>query len=395
MNVRDHSCQICAAEALTLVADYANLPRATSDSRPWRSGGRLTVCEECGTIQKIPDAQWLQDILEIYAAYDIYHQSAGSEQLIFDPTGSAEPRSKRLIDLVARAANLPARGTLIDIGCGNGAWLRNCSQALPGWKLFGCELSDKALATLERIPNFEKLFVGATDDIRERFSLVSMIHTLEHLRSPADELINAAALLKPQGVFFIEVPDIENSPFDLLVADHLVHFSRATLGFLAARCGIQTMLLQNTFVHKEITLLGRLAIRANPALPDAAPGIHLARRTVQWLNDTFTAFRAVAEAGPIGIFGTAIAGMAAYSAFKGKTQFFVDEDPRRIGRQYDGKLVLSPAQAPKDTPVLLALPPQQAGPLAERCRSVGLTCICPPPLRREDEQLFENVSPGF
>jgi SAM-dependent methyltransferase len=380
MPIRDHSCQICAADTLAIVPGYANLPRATSDSRPWPSGGTLTVCDRCGMIQKIPDAQWLKEIGTIYGNYDIYHQSAGSEQLIFNATGSAEPRSKRLIDFVVRAANLPPHGKLIDIGCGNGAWLRNCAQALPSWQLYGCELSDSTLTTLERIPNFAKLFVGATTQIDERFSLVSMIHALEHLRSPGNELADVAALLEPQGVVFIEVPDIENSPFDLLVADHLLHFSRATLGFLAALCGINTTTLENTFVAKEITLLGCRGARTTPFLPDAEVGVRLAHRTVQWLNDTIAVFRAAAEHGAVGIFGTAIAGMAAYSAVKAKTQFFVDEDPSRIGRQYDGKPVFSPAQAPKDTPVLLALPPHQAAPLAERCRKVGLICICPPSL---------------
>src|SRR5690242_20380325 len=93
-----HHCGICGAAALEKIPGYATLPRATSDSRPWPSGGTLVVCTHCGAIQKLPDPQWLNEIERIYGNYDIYHQSAGSEHLIFSDRGGAEPRSKRLVE---------------------------------------------------------------------------------------------------------------------------------------------------------------------------------------------------------------------------------------------------------------------------------------------------------
>ena len=50
--------------------------RVTSDTRPWRSGGKLAVCGECGTVVKPLDEMWRIEAGEIYAGYDLYHQSA-------------------------------------------------------------------------------------------------------------------------------------------------------------------------------------------------------------------------------------------------------------------------------------------------------------------------------
>jgi hypothetical protein len=164
-----------------------------------------------------------------------------------------------------------------------------------------------------------------------------------------------------------------------LVADHLLHFSRATLGYLAARCGLRPATLRNDVVSKEITLLGQRG-HSEIALPDAGAGARIVRQSLAWLEQVVLMTRAAAHAGPIGIFGTAIAGMALYGDVKDRVVCFVDEDPHRIGRQYDGKPVLAPANVPKGVPVILALPPAQARPLAARCAQAGVTCLVPPDL---------------
>ena len=66
-------CQICGDGTLNELTAFADLPRVTSDCKPWPSGGRLAMCTSCGGIQKILDARWFAEIGEIYGAYEIYH----------------------------------------------------------------------------------------------------------------------------------------------------------------------------------------------------------------------------------------------------------------------------------------------------------------------------------
>src|SRR5678815_1760475 len=88
-------CQSCGAGRLYELAGFAPLPRVTSDSKPFRPGGRLFVCEGCALVQKIADDAWLQEISEIYRDYEMYHQSTCNDQPVFDaltgrPTGRCE-----------------------------------------------------------------------------------------------------------------------------------------------------------------------------------------------------------------------------------------------------------------------------------------------------------------
>ena len=50
-------CQICASDRLQTLPGFSALPRATSNSKPWPSGGSLAVCGACGAIQKLPDPE--------------------------------------------------------------------------------------------------------------------------------------------------------------------------------------------------------------------------------------------------------------------------------------------------------------------------------------------------
>ena len=81
-------CQTCSAALTHEVRAFAALPRVTSDSRTFAPGGRLFVCRECGTVQKSADSTWLEEIAGIYAAYDMYHQSASNDQAVFDGMAS-------------------------------------------------------------------------------------------------------------------------------------------------------------------------------------------------------------------------------------------------------------------------------------------------------------------
>jgi SAM-dependent methyltransferase len=371
-------CQICSADALETFDAFRTLPRVTSDSKPWPAGGDLSVCHSCGAIQKLATKKWWAEAADIYRNYEMYHLSQGAEQLVFGDVGAIKPRSERLVEFAVAKSSLPDSGQLIDIGCGNGEALKNFSRVLPDWRLSGAELNDKVLKDLRRLPNFAELYTIPLEQIEERFNFVAMIHSLEHMPAPLKTLAHAIGLTVPGGTLFIEVPDVETSPFDLLVADHLMHFSRASLGELATRAGMSIAMLANDIVPKEITMFGS---RGTPMVPPRSPerGRRLARSIVGWLVDVMAQIENLAAKSKIGIFGTSVAGMAFYGAFRDRVAFFVDEDPARIGKSYQGTPVLGPKEA-RSVPVIMALPPERAQRAAERLRATGMRAVCPPPL---------------
>ena len=377
------ACLICENKTLKVVPAYSGLTRVTSDCKPWIGGGHLTVCETCGTIQKLPDDRWFDEISRIYRDYEIYFLSNGEEQPIFFKDGRSLPRSQVLVDFVVKKALHNAeKGDLIDIGCGNGAAIRNFSRALPHWRIDGNELSDKALSSLKGVSGFRSLHTGSVSEIRHQYDLVSLIHSLEHMPSPLDTMENVARLLKKDGILLVEVPDIETSPFDILVADHLCHFSRSTLRFLVEKIGIRIEFLENTVLPKEITLLGTLGQGGSGASfqPDPSEGIAMVEKNVAWLESVLSSATESAKAPNFGIFGTSISGIWLYGALRDRVNFFVDEDPSRIGGFFDGKPIVSPVQIPLGAPVFIPLVYPTAANVAQRHSKIEANFILPPPM---------------
>jgi len=376
----DPTCQICGTARLSRISGFEHLPRVTSDCKPWPAGGTLVCCDACGAIQKEPHQVWREEIRAIYDAYEIYHLSNGSEQVIFSPgTGPASPRSQLLVEFLKQSVDLPAKGRLLDIGCGNGAALATFSQALPPWRLFGSELNDRALPLLSRLPNFDTLYTCDPAAIPGSFDLVSMIHSLEHMPDSHAAIRAAADRLSHGGLLFIEVPDIASSPFDLVVADHLLHLTIETLGHLSARAGLAPLVLTNHALSKELTLLARDRQDAAPKRPDPAVGRKTAESIISWLTTVLEHARSVAAASRLGIFGTSISGMWLFGALRDRVAFFVDEDPTRIGGSFDGRPILAPAAVPAGSIVYLALVPSVANAIAKRLADLAADFIVPPP----------------
>jgi SAM-dependent methyltransferase len=368
------------ADQLETIDVYKNLPRVTSDCKSWPAGGKLAVCLACGACQKIPDAAWFADIERIYGGYQIYELSDGSEQVIFNGEGSAAPRSRLLANFIQKSVTLPPGGKLIDIGCGNGGALHTFSQTLPDWQLYGTELTDGALERLKRLPNFVRLFTGKQPEIKEHFDLVMMIHSLEHMPTPETTLRQAADLLSNEGNLLVQVPDVETSPFDLIVADHLVHFSRATLRLLAERAGFSVRVLRNDMLPKENTLIATRGT-VSPSKPDAEAGVALVKRNVGWLHALIdAATKTAVSAKSFGLFGTSISGTWLDGVLRRKITFFVDEDESRVGKTIDGRPILRPRDLSSDATVFVPLIPSVAKKVIGRLSSGGARFVSPPAL---------------
>ncbi len=58
-------------------------------------------------------------------------------------------RSQIQLDNLSRLANLPAKGRLLDFGCGKGAFLARFQHQHPGWELSGSDVSERYRAFVE------------------------------------------------------------------------------------------------------------------------------------------------------------------------------------------------------------------------------------------------------
>ena len=81
---------------------------------------------------------------------------------------------------------LPESGTVLDFGCGAGAYTAMLCDLLPGWEIHGTDISDKALEIAQN-NNKRPLFYNAAqiNEHQKAYDLVFSNHVLEHVQNIA------------------------------------------------------------------------------------------------------------------------------------------------------------------------------------------------------------------
>lgn len=167
-------------------------------------------------------------------------------------------------------------GRVLDIGCGRGHLLRafQCRR----WEVTGTEMSESA-ATYARQQLKLPVSVGNIAELNlpaGGFDVVIMWHVLEHFERVDDVLRKVHRLLRPDGVFFVAVPNFgslearaaQDKWFHLDVPRHLTHFTEPTLKRLLEQSSFRIEAASNRSLEYDFfsaaqSFLNRSGLRMN------------------------------------------------------------------------------------------------------------------------------------
>lgn len=372
LTLNSFTCHICGSSTLDLHEKSRTYFRVTSDCKPWRKGGALGTCQQCQTVQAIITPEWRADAQQIYKDYEVYHQGGGIEQSVFSASGESDSRSNQLVARLSDELNLPAKGNLLDIGCGNGTFLQAFGASFPGWTLSGAEFDAKHRSDLAAIPTFQQLYTGSLDQISERFDLIALVHTLEHIEGPVAFLQSVSRLLAPDGILFIQVPHYRENPFELMTADHASHFDSASLESVLLRAGFSPQLISTEWVGKELSAVAGEA-KVGQSTSSISYFSFSISQNLDWLGALLERSRFVQSSSlNFGLFGSSIAATWTVTNLPLLPDFFVDEDPARSGRLHLSRPILNPRDIPVGSDVFVALQPELSRRVMDRLASSSL-----------------------
>ena len=365
--VQCHFCQ----HAFSLDSEIGrSLPRVTSDCRPVAQAAPLAVCPSCCLTQTVVNDEWRSAAEDTYEVYQIYSAADGSEQKVATEVGLCG-RSQVLVGQWSDFGDLPSSGRMIDVGCGNGAFLRAFAEKFPAWELNGAETSERYLSTLQQIPNFRSFYGGDPNALTGSYQAMSLVHVLEHLEDPVSYLQALRKRAASDAQLFVEVPAWQANPFALMITDHASHFTVDTLKMVVGAGGWMPLSVSEKWVPKELSLIAG----NSSTVPDAV-SLNLAAEqsalcnAIDWLSATMTRAREIAAGSRnFGLFGTAIAATWLYQGMPDAVKFFVDEDPQRVGRTHLGLPILSPHDVPEGADVFVGVSPLLSGSIATRLAS--------------------------
>lgn len=212
-----------------------------------------------------------------------------------DYKGVAEPKSRHIyragkgsLNRYRRMQDYLTPGTrLLDAGSSSGEFLYLLGKR--GVEPEGIE-ANEGYAEFSRRELGVTVQGGSISSYRtgKRFDAITLIHVLEHLENPADDIRHLAQFLDEGGVFLIEVPNILFPDMEFRNkwhAGHLYSFTARTLAALFATCGFEAVHCEpfrdggNLYgVFRKATRPGSATVAPAPAPEDPEESLRTLRR---------------------------------------------------------------------------------------------------------------------
>jgi len=161
------------------------------------------------------------------------------------------------IKLIKRYKEGP--GKILDIGCGDGAFLSHMNKY--GWQVFGIDssLSASDFMANKNLTLFGKDFLNTNIEAKS-MDAVTYWYSFEHLSNPLEYLEKTYTVLKDDGILVISVQNIEsfqaifsgNRWFHLDLPRHILHFSPSTLQRILLNANFRILDIKHSSLQMNI-----------------------------------------------------------------------------------------------------------------------------------------------
>jgi 2-polyprenyl-3-methyl-5-hydroxy-6-metoxy-1,4-benzoquinol methylase len=234
------SCPICSSNNIQQQLTAKDYTVSQSNFAVWH-------CNAC-TAQFTQDVP-VQDAIGAYYASENYISHSDTKKGIINSLYHLV--RKRTLGVKRRLVideTGTAKGSILDIGCGTGAFLQNMKDA--DWSITGLEPDDVARTKAAELYNINPQESGKLFDLpAASFNAITMWHVLEHVHELHSYIKQIANLLTINGKLFIAVPNYTSKDAAIYkehwaaydVPRHLYHFSPQSMETLLAQHGLKVI----------------------------------------------------------------------------------------------------------------------------------------------------------
>ncbi len=347
------SCSICGCQ-MSEVFHSSSEVSITSLAALMPGKTVVSVCAHCGHME----TSSLFDLDQYYdTGYKIGGLDADEDDLYTIEDGRMVFRSEHMARVLLEKTSHLGITKLLDYGCGKSLTSQRAMAANTELDVYLFDVSRDYVEFWKSFRPEEKLaFFNTPPSWSGSFDCVTSFFSLEHVPSPKDSVTQIRSLLRNGGYLYAIVPNIYSvNRADMLVVDHLHHYSLSSMKYCLSSCGFELVEVDN-HSHQQASIYIARAVAEQVSVIELDPaevqtGIHDAYKLADFWKGVearlheFEARAAASGVGRIFIYGAGIVGVFLYSRFRNKQIIagFIDLNLHKQKKLYCGLPVVSPS----------------------------------------------------
>lgn len=362
-------CNVCGTALMPALYDSGAGASLTSLCRIVDTPTRVRACPSCAHIQtdEAVHAPTYYD-----KEYDILVESEDEDQIYEVVAGKPVFRTAHQVAVLQSKLALRAGTRLLDYGCAKSSTYRALAQVRPDLELHLFDVSDRyvpfweAFLAADRWSTYEP-----RREWSEYFDVITSFFAFEHIPDPVASLRNVASLLRPDGSFYCIVPNVLTNVADLVVVDHVNHFTHTSILKMFSNAGFGRVDIDDTG-HKGafVIVAKKTPDGVSSSIVDAPPVAALLDEAGRLGEFWSTAAlrvrqfeRTLREDDVLAIYGAGFYGAFLASALERPERImcFIDQNPHLQGRIVNRRPVVHPSSLPDAiTTLIVGLNPANA-----------------------------------
>jgi len=359
-DVMSLKCNICG-NPLSKPVFSSSGPSITSTRTFVDSETTVFLCSHCGHAQS-PD---LPDSAAFYSSqYRISLDTDDHDQIITVKGGKSIFRTDFQAQAVLDFCNLRTGASILDYGCAKATSLHKVCETRSDVSPYLFDVSDSYREFWRNwVPDGNTAVNILPDEWLGKFDLITLHFVIEHVSDPCRLLASLSPFLRCDGRIFVSVPDTLQNTGDLLVVDHVNHFTESTLCNLLIRSGYKLEFLE----REEFpgALIAIATVGEDIWTDHLADITSLRAAAVAWssVRSSVIDCAKLNSGRKAAIYGAGFYGslIRAWLRDNDDVEFFIDQNPHLQGQVHLGLPILSIEEVPsKDLIIYAGLNPLKA-----------------------------------
>lgn len=356
------NCNVCGTPLTEKIYESWSEVSLTSLCTVYHGKTLVYFCHGCGHLQSTE----LNNINEYYDnEYEILVESEEEDQLYEVVSGSNVFRTEHQVRTFLNKLNLPSGVKILDYGCAKSSTMRVLINRNPNINAYLFDVSDRY------VPFWEKFLTEdrwATYVIpvawNGQFDVVTSFFSLEHMAQPQDALQQICRVLKPKGLLYGIIPNVFTNTADMIVVDHVNHFTAASLQYLLRSNGFEVVEMDEGSHLGALIFTGRKEASQSVVELDAPSNglketFDEARKIAEFWKSMSAKVReferSIQDVPRLAVYGAGFYGAFISSCLQHPEiiAYIVDQNPFLQGRNVNGVPIVPPAGLPDNIDVVL------------------------------------------